>query len=147
MKQLLSYTMTVKIGTQQKRGQHCILLDIITYIFYKVVLKLGFMQVNLFLQKFQHLHQPITKLALQNAINHAKTKDIYVKVEMVSTQVNIIIKDGGVGFDTNEINSNSNSFGLVGMKERVDLLKGEISIESEINQGTTVKIKVPLDPT
>src|SRR5690625_78181 len=85
--------------------------------------------------------------ALQNAINHAKTKDIYVKVEMVSTQVNIIIKDGGVGFDTNEINSNSNSFGLVGMKERVDLLKGEISIESEINQGTTVKIKVPLDPT
>src|SRR5690625_5548682 len=72
--------------------------------------------------------------ALQNAINHAKTKDIYVKVEMVSTQVNIIIKDGGVGFDTNEINSNSNSFGLVGMKERVDLLKGEIRSEEHTSE-------------
>src|SRR5690625_2805985 len=81
--------------------------------------------------------------ALQNAIKHAQTNDIYVKVEMAPTQVNVIVKDNGVGFDTNETNHNDHSFGLVGMKERVDLLKGKISIESRVNHGTVVDIKVP----
>lgn len=84
--------------------------------------------------------------ALQNAIKHANTDEIYVKVEMNSNLVNIIVKDHGTGFDINKINNNSNSFGLVGMKERVELLKGQLMIESKKNIGTTVKIKVPLAP-
>ncbi|WP_258006084.1 hypothetical protein [Priestia megaterium] len=44
----------------------------------------------------------------------------------------------------NQEEKKENSFGLIGMKERVDLLDGTISVHSKINQGTLVMIKVPI---
>jgi two-component system sensor histidine kinase DegS len=54
----------------------------------------------------------------------------------------LLVKDDGCGFNQEE--KKENSFGLIGMKERVDLLDGTISVHSKINQGTLVMIKVPI---
>jgi two-component system, NarL family, sensor histidine kinase DegS len=80
--------------------------------------------------------------SVQNALKHANAKDIIVRVEITKSAVNILVKDNGVGFDV--LKRNQESFGIMGMEERVELLDGEISIDSKIGNGTMVMIHVPL---
>lgn len=80
--------------------------------------------------------------SVQNAIKHAKTNEIEVKLEMNRTNVNVVIKDNGVGFDPSV--KKEGSFGIRGMKERVELLDGKMEIQSQIGVGTCVMISVPI---
>jgi signal transduction histidine kinase len=57
--------------------------------------------------------------------------------------IRLIIKDNGHGFDPNEAKK-KNSLGLIGMKERVLMVQGELNIESEKLKGTVVTLKIPL---
>lgn len=81
--------------------------------------------------------------AVNNCIRHAKTSEVWVKVEWMRDRVNIAVKDYGCGFDTNEVKTKS--FGLIGMQERIALLKGEMKVQSTIGEGTTLLFKIPLD--
>jgi two-component system, NarL family, sensor histidine kinase DegS len=81
--------------------------------------------------------------SVQNALKHADAKDIVVRVEITKEAINVMIKDNGSGFDVLE--KKPESFGIIGMKERVELLNGEISIDSKVGKGTTVLIRVPLE--
>lgn len=82
--------------------------------------------------------------AVQNACKHAKPSLIKVMVEFHDNKfVLLYIKDDGIGFDKNI--KKVDSYGLIGMKERVELLGGTIEIHSKKNQGTAVLIKIPID--
>ncbi|WP_301109010.1 sensor histidine kinase [Sporosarcina sp.] len=81
--------------------------------------------------------------SVNNCIKHAKTDEIWVKIEWMHETVNILVKDKGCGFDTNEVKEKS--FGLIGMQERVDLLKGEMTVNSSIGEGTSILFRIPLD--
>ncbi|MED3549834.1 sensor histidine kinase [Cytobacillus praedii] len=80
--------------------------------------------------------------SVQNAIKHAQPSEIQVKLEIDKSKVSAVIKDDGIGFDTSL--KKTNSFGLIGMRERVELLEGELSIDSRIGKGTVVLIQVPI---
>ncbi|WP_313800895.1 sensor histidine kinase [Cytobacillus sp.] len=80
--------------------------------------------------------------SVQNAIKHAQPSEIIVKLEIDQSKVSAVIKDDGIGFDTSQ--KKTNSFGLIGMRERVELLEGELSIDSKIGKGTVVLIQVPI---
>lgn len=80
--------------------------------------------------------------SVQNALKHANACEIKVKMEITDSFITIIIKDNGVGFDTTK--KKPESFGLIGMRERVDLLEGEMAIDSKLGKGTAVSIRVPL---
>lgn len=80
--------------------------------------------------------------SLNNALKHADAKEIKVKLEVCKEQVSVIIRDNGKGFDP-AVNKNG-SFGLIGMKERIAILDGELKIESAPNEGTMIHIKVPV---
>ncbi|PPA70263.1 sensor histidine kinase [Jeotgalibacillus proteolyticus] len=80
--------------------------------------------------------------SVQNALKHAKASEITVKAEMHPSRITIVVKDNGKGFDTAE--KKKGSFGLIGMRERVELLNGELSILSKPGSGTMIMIKVPL---
>ncbi|WP_203245900.1 sensor histidine kinase [Sporosarcina beigongshangi] len=80
--------------------------------------------------------------SVSNALKHGKSKDIWVKIEWLRDIMNIIIKDSGQGFDQNEVKDKS--FGLIGMRERIELLKGEMSITSTIGNGTIIYFRIPL---
>ncbi|MHA6165741.1 two-component sensor histidine kinase DegS [Bacillus mojavensis] len=83
--------------------------------------------------------------AVSNALKHSGSEEITVKVEITKDFVILMIKDNGIGFDLKEAKEKKNkSFGLLGMKERVDLLEGTITIDSKIGLGTFIMIKVPL---
>jgi two-component system sensor histidine kinase DegS len=92
-------------------------------------------------QKFEIALFRLVQEAVQNAYKHAKPKEIQVKIEIKPTKVIMIIKDDGKGFDTTI--KKEGSFGLVGMKERVNMLKGELTIQSKLNVGTVVLIDIP----
>lgn len=79
--------------------------------------------------------------ALQNAIKHANPSLIQVKLEMTDQHLLMSIKDDGDGFDTDE--RSDNSFGLIGMRERVEMFDGELKIDSKIGKGTRIYISVP----
>ncbi len=81
--------------------------------------------------------------AVQNSVKHAKPTEIKVKVEMKPAAATIIVKDDGKGFDTSK--KKEKSFGLVGMRERVDMLEGELNIDSSLGEGTIVTIHLPIN--
>ncbi|MDQ0199060.1 sensor histidine kinase [Neobacillus ginsengisoli] len=80
--------------------------------------------------------------SVQNALKHANACEIRVRLEMTKSAISVVIKDNGAGFNIQD--KKPESFGIIGMKERVDLLDGEITIDSKIGKGTVVSIRVPL---
>jgi two-component system, NarL family, sensor histidine kinase DegS len=79
--------------------------------------------------------------SVQNALKHAEAKEIKVKLEIRNESISVVIRDDGKGFDTSQ--KKPESFGMIGMRERVELLEGQISFDSKINNGTIVLIQVP----
>lgn len=80
--------------------------------------------------------------SVNNALKHGKPHQIIVKLEWLRDEINVVVRDDGSGFDT--ANIREGSFGLIGMKERIDLLKGTINITSNIGKGTIIIMKVPI---
>ena len=89
--------------------------------------------------------------SLTNVAKHADATHATVEMSFLGdSAVRVVISDNGVGFDLNRWSSKaaageSASFGLVGMRERVELLEGKFEIESNVNAGTKIAIEVPLD--
>lgn len=86
----------------------------------------------------------IVQEALMNAIKYAKPKNVFIKVINDCKHIRGYIKDDGVGFDMNTINSNiDRNFGIAIMKERCEILKGTCEIKSKIGGGTMISFEVP----
>lgn len=83
----------------------------------------------------------IIQECVTNALKHGKPSNITVQLEWLSDKLNVIVKDDGKGFNLDEVKGQS--FGLVGMKERVELLKGTMTTKSVINKGTIHIIQIP----
>lgn len=80
--------------------------------------------------------------SVQNALKHSEATEIVVRLEITKSAVNVLVKDNGIGFDVNK--KGADSFGIMGMEERVELLEGVLSIDSKIGSGTSVSIRVPI---
>ncbi|QHS23302.1 histidine kinase [Virgibacillus sp. MSP4-1] len=80
--------------------------------------------------------------AVQNAVKHSEASLIQVHMEMKTDKVNILIADNGKGFDLEE--KEKSSFGLIGMRERIEMLGGTLQINTEPQKGTKIIIQVPL---
>ncbi len=80
--------------------------------------------------------------SLNNVIKHSNASGARVVIKAAENSVLIHIEDDGAGFEVENIKSKS-GFGLVGLKERTQLLNGEFSIDSKIGEGTKIKVKIP----
>ncbi|MFF2877247.1 sensor histidine kinase [Gottfriedia sp. NPDC057991] len=86
----------------------------------------------------------IVQEAVQNACKHADPSTIFVRLEFLRNKINVFVQDDGVGFPVGDGQS-ENSFGLIGMKERVELLNGDFKIESILDVGTTIRITLDVE--
>ncbi len=78
---------------------------------------------------------------INNSLKHANPTQINVKIEWAAYFINIVVRDNGIGFNTKEVKSTS--FGLIGLRERIELLKGTMEVQSVIGQGTLVMFQIP----
>jgi signal transduction histidine kinase len=60
-----------------------------------------------------------------------------------SDEIHLTVRDSGVGFDR-EAAKESRGLGLISMEERLKLVKGTLSIESQLKRGTTIHVRVPV---
>ena len=81
--------------------------------------------------------------ALQNAIKHSGERRFKVELSGTSAQIQLTVNDLGVGFDPQDA-INRRGLGLISMRERLQLVGGELSIQSEPGHGTTINACVPL---
>jgi signal transduction histidine kinase len=82
----------------------------------------------------------IVQEALTNASKHGEAKRAVVEVREESSTVHLSIRDDGHGFDPG---GETDGFGLLGMRERVELLGGELLIDSAPGNGAVVRASIP----
>jgi PAS domain S-box-containing protein len=81
--------------------------------------------------------------ALQNAVKHSADQNFRVEVRGTKEGISLAVRDSGIGFDWKDA-MNRRGLGLISMRERLRLVNGELSIQSEPGRGTTVLARVPL---
>lgn len=81
---------------------------------------------------------------LTNVVRHSGADQVNVQLYFRNKKLHLEVQDNGKGFLRKEI-ENKKTLGILGMKERVSLIKGEYSIESKPGKGTTVRVRVPLE--
>jgi PAS domain S-box-containing protein len=81
--------------------------------------------------------------ALHNAAKYSGVNEFEVALNGASHEIQMRVHDSGVGFDAKRA-INGHGLGLTSMKERLRLVSGELSIDSEPGHGTTVLARVPL---
>ncbi|WP_026908911.1 sensor histidine kinase [Paucisalibacillus globulus] len=94
-------------------------------------------------QKYEIAFFRLAQEAIQNAVKHAEATLITVKMEICKRNINLVISDNGKGFDPTI--KKDKSFGLMGMKERVEMFDGIMEIKSTIGLGTKIAIRVPYE--
>jgi signal transduction histidine kinase len=82
----------------------------------------------------------IVQEALTNVVKHARAQRVSVLVTRVNGRIRAVIEDDGTGFDPAELGG---GIGLVGMRERIELLDGTLTVESSASSGTTLAAEVP----
>lgn len=84
----------------------------------------------------------ILQEALANIFKHAQATHVSVTMTYFDDSILLDVKDDGIGFDTTQVNTGG--FGLNGMRQRAELMKGSMVIESDCDEGTTIVAEFPL---
>lgn len=81
--------------------------------------------------------------ALNNVARHSGARNVTVRLVSTPGSVDLVIEDDGRGFDPTQVPGDRH--GLVGMRERIDLVGGSLRVESEPGGGTRIEVTVPLE--
>lgn len=84
----------------------------------------------------------IVQEALTNVIKHSRASRVSVLVTRKPDTVAVVIEDDGVGFEVEDVRDGG--LGLIGMRERIALLDGRLTVESSSAGGTSVVVEVPV---
>ncbi|CAG0931242.1 two-component system, NarL family, nitrate/nitrite sensor histidine kinase NarX [Planctomycetaceae bacterium] len=85
----------------------------------------------------------IAQEALTNVVRHAQAKTVWLEVSGDAQSLELVVRDDGRGIsDTDE----AASLGVLGMKERANLVGGEFSLVSTAGKGTTVRVRIARQP-
>ncbi|MCC6170104.1 MAG: GAF domain-containing sensor histidine kinase [Caldilineaceae bacterium] len=100
------------------------------------------------LPEYETLLFRIVQEALTNIAKHADARNIEVGLDIAPEELMIYISDDGIGFDAEAVmGGRSPGWGLVGIRERTQLLGGELQIRSQPGRGTDVTVRMPVRPS
>lgn len=115
------------------------------------------LELNLQLKPIKNEVEPIIQVAIyritqeifNNIKKHAKAKRVAVKLDYGLHYLTLIVAEDGIGFDVDvtleKVKTNTTSYGLIGILDRVNQLQGQIEIKSTQGIGTTYTIKFPVN--
>lgn len=87
----------------------------------------------------------IIQESLNNIRKHARAKTVKIKLEISNQSIQLIISDDGIGFDAESVANETREdggFGLLNIRERVELLNGSLQIKSAPNKGTRICVNL-----
>ena len=84
----------------------------------------------------------VAQESLSNVARHASASRVDVELTRSQSELIVTITDNGVGFDSEQSLHGSHGLGLLGMKERVALVHGELLVSSAVGKGTRVQVAV-----
>ena len=87
----------------------------------------------------------IVQGALNNVVRHAKAKSAHVELAWRIGMVQCVVRDDGIGFEMPWSQVRGAGLGLIGMRERLEALGGELAIRSLPGQGTVLTATIPLE--
>lgn len=85
---------------------------------------------------------------LLNVVKHARTDEAWLRTRCTGEgELEMVVEDCGCGFEADQLGVKGApaGLGLAGMRERLVLLDGEVSVKSKPGQGTRITLRVPLD--
>jgi two-component system sensor histidine kinase NreB len=85
----------------------------------------------------------ILQEALQNATKYSDVRDFTVELYGTSESIELTVTDAGKGFEEQEAFTRP-GLGLISMRERLQLVHGELSVKSTPGVGTTIYARIPL---
>lgn len=80
---------------------------------------------------------------ITNVIKHAKASEIHIHLTQIDNFLNVMVEDNGIGFDRLAIQPRDH-MGLYSIQKRVELMGGRATIETIVNNGTTIILDIPL---
>jgi len=81
---------------------------------------------------------------INNAVKHSEAGRVTLEIEQLDKAVHIRYEDNGKGMDTEAILSSTSRLGIKGLLERIRMLDGQVSIDSESGKGVAVRCSIPL---
>ena len=85
----------------------------------------------------------ICQEALTNITRHARATGVQIVLRTVGGQIELKVSDNGIGISKQDIKK-SDSFGILGIRERVNLLGGRMNIAGRKGKGTVLRVRIPL---
>jgi len=87
----------------------------------------------------------VAQEALTNVARHAQASEVKMSIKEIKGAIRMEICDNGKSFDVERAFSarNRTRLGLIGMRERVEMIGGVLTIQSAVGQGTTVRVEIP----
>jgi PAS domain S-box-containing protein len=86
----------------------------------------------------------LVQASLTNVARHAGVKQVKAQILASDERLHLMIEDAGRGFDLEAVRARGEASGLTGMRERVNLLKGDFNIDTAPGHGTRINIHLPL---
>jgi len=87
----------------------------------------------------------IIQEALNNIQKHAGASEVVVKLELHPERIYAVIQDDGKGFDVQSAMNLSDHYGLLNMRERANIFKGELNVNSAPGKGTEIILVIPVN--
>lgn len=82
---------------------------------------------------------------LNNALLHARASQIQISLDLAQSHVQAVVEDNGSGFNVDEsLNNGNRTIGLSLLRERIEMLGGELKIQSRMGHGTRVEFMIPI---
>jgi signal transduction histidine kinase len=88
----------------------------------------------------------IAQEAVQNVMKHAQAEHVTVRLSTLGGSVHLVVEDDGRGFRPSRVGRNRNGtpcYGLVGMRERAELVGARLQVTSTVGSGTRVQVDLP----
>jgi signal transduction histidine kinase len=87
--------------------------------------------------EIQQCFYRVAQEALTNVVAHSQASKVQVGMKGDETSLKLWIRDDGIGFDQQSVDLKE-KYGLLGMRERVDMIHGELTILSQVGAGTEI---------
>lgn len=84
----------------------------------------------------------IVQESLTNVVKHARASNVSIVLSGAAGSASVVVEDDGVGFEPGRLSGDG--IGLLGMRERIGILGGTVTLESRPGAGTTFRAEIPL---